>query len=176
MRRLERAGIATAALTLLAGGCIAACSSTVTGTAEVDQAELKLYTSEVKASSAAASSSRAAAARDAAVEVCTALRDNNNPAVDAFNAFIDASDNKAPDTESKKQDAVTALRAAAGEVDDELSPDVPDDVATPLRTYRDNLKKLADLLESKASIDEINAQSNTFNTGKDAAYDACVSY
>ncbi|MEU1984270.1 hypothetical protein [Nocardia sp. NPDC019395] len=176
MRRLERASLAAAATALVAGGFIAACSNTVTGTAEVNQSELQLYTSEVKSSSVAASSSRAAAAADAATEVCDALRDRNNPAVDAFNAYIDASDHKAPDLEPKKGAAITALRGAADGIDDALNPDVPNDVSVPLRTYRDNLRSLADLLERNASIDEVNGQIDTFNADKDAAFDACESY
>lgn len=176
MRRLERAGFAAAVTALVAGGFIAACSNTVTGTAEVNTSELQVYSSEVSSSSAAASSSRAAAAAAAATEVCTALRDNNNPAVDAFNAYIDASDNKAPDAETKKGAAITALRDTAGKIDQELSPDVPSDVSTPMRTYRDNLKSLADLLEENASVEEVNGQIDAFNADKDAAFDACDSY
>lgn len=172
MRRLERAGLATAVTALIAGGFIAACSNTVTGTAQVNQSELQLYTSEVKSSSAAASSSRAAAATD----VCEALRDNNNPAVDAFNAYIDASDAKAPDLEPKKQAAITALRDTANKIDQNLNPDVPGDVSTPMRTYRENLKSLADLLERNASVEEVNGQIDAFNADKDAAFDACDGY
>ncbi|WP_280426722.1 hypothetical protein [Nocardia carnea] len=176
MRRFERAGLAAALTALIAGGFLAACSNTVTGTAEVNQSELQLYTSEVKSSSAAASSSRAAAAEAAATDVCEALRDHNNPAVDAFNAYIDASDNKAPDVEAKKGAAITALRDTAGKIDEQLSPDVPNDVSAPMRTYRDNLKTLADLLERNASVDEINGQIDSFNGDKDAAFDACEPY
>ncbi|MGA6208122.1 hypothetical protein [Nocardia testacea] len=176
MRRLERAGLATAVTALIAGGFIAACSNTVTGTAQVNQSELQLYTSEVKSSSAAASSSRAAAAAAAATDVCEALRDNNNPAVDAFNAYIDASDAKAPDLEPKKQAAITALRDTANKIDQNLNPDVPNDVSAPMRTYRDNLRSLADLLERNASVEEVNGQIDTFNADKDAAFDACDGY
>lgn len=176
MRRFERAGLAAALTALIAGGSLAACSTTVTGTAEVNQSELQLYTSEIKSSSAAASSSRAAAAEAAATDVCEALRDHNNPAVDAFNAYIDASDNKAPDEGPKKDAAITALRDTAGKIDEELSPDVTNDVSAPMRTYRDNLKTLADLLERNASVDEINGQIDSFNGDKDAAFDACDPY
>ncbi|MFI1463144.1 hypothetical protein [Nocardia carnea] len=176
MRRFERAGLAAALTALVAGGFLAACSTTVTGTAEVNQSELQLYTSEIKSSSAAASSSRAAAAEAAATDVCEALRDNNNPAVDAFNAYIDASDNKAPDEGPKKDAAVTALRDTAGKIDEQLSPDVPNDVSSPMRTYRDNLKTLADLLERNASVEEVNGQIDSFNADKDAAFDACKPY
>ncbi|MGI5223236.1 hypothetical protein [Nocardia sp. CA-290969] len=176
MRRLERAGLAAAAAALVAGGFITACSSTVSGTAEVNQGELQLYKSEVTSSSAAASSSRAAAAAAAATDVCEALRDHNNPAVDAFNAYIDASDSKAPDVEPKKGAAITALRDTASKIDDELNPDVPNEVSTPMRTYRDNLNNLADLLERNASVEEVNGQIDTFNADKDAAFDACEPY
>ncbi|MBF6350585.1 hypothetical protein IU448_16410 [Nocardia flavorosea] len=176
MRRFERAGLAAALTALIAGGFLAACSNTVSGTAEVNQTELQLYTSEIKSSSAAASSSRAAAAAAAATDVCEALRDHNNPAVDAFNAYIDASDNNAPDVEAKKGAAITALRDTAGKIDEELSPDVPNDVSAPMRTYRDNLKTLADLLERNASVDEINGEIDSFNGDKDAAFDACEAY
>lgn len=176
MRRFERAGLAAALTALIAGGSLAACSTTVTGTAEVNQSELQLYTSEIKSSSAAASSSRAAAAEAAATDVCEALRDHNNPAVDAFNAYIDASDNKAPDEGPKKDAAVTALRDTAGKIDEQLSPDVPNDVSSPMRTYRDNLKTLADLLERNASVEEVNGQIDSFNADKDAAFDACEPY
>lgn len=176
MPRFERAGLAAALTALVAGGFLAACSTTVTGTAEVNQSELQLYTSEVKSSSAAASSSRAAAADAAATDVCEALRDHNNPAVDAFNAYIDASDSKAPDLEAKKGAAITALRDTAGKIDEQLSPDVPNDVSVPMRTYRNNLKTLADLLERNASVDEINGQIDSFNGDKDAAFDACKPY
>ncbi|MEU4316092.1 hypothetical protein [Nocardia sp. NPDC024068] len=176
MRRFERASLAAAVTALVAGGFLAACSNTVTGTAEVNRSELQLYTSEVQSSSAAASSSRAAAASAAATDVCEALRDNNNPAVDAFNAYIDASDSKAPDLEPKKQAAMTALRNTADMIDGELNPDVPNDVSTPMRTYRDNLRSLADLLERNASVDEVNGQIDTFNADKDAAFDSCDGY
>ncbi|MFI5719767.1 hypothetical protein [Nocardia sp. NPDC051750] len=176
MRRLERASLAAAATVLVAGGFIAACSNTVTGTAEVNQSELQLYTSEIRSSSAAASSSRAAAAAAAATDVCETLRDHNNPAVDAFNAYIDASDSKAPDVEAKKGAAITALRDTAGKIDEELNPDVPNEVSTPLRTYRYNLNSLADLLERNASVDEVNGQIDSFNADKDAAFDACEPY
>ncbi|WP_280458210.1 hypothetical protein, partial [Nocardia carnea] len=118
----------------------------------------------------------AAAAAAAATDVCEALRDHNNPAVDAFNAYIDASDNNAPDVEAKKGAAITALRDTAGKIDEELSPDVPNDVSAPMRTYRDNLKTLADLLERNASVDEINGEIDSFNGDKDAAFDACEAY
>lgn len=176
MRRFERAGLAAALTALIAGGLLAACSTTVTGTAEVNQSELKLYTSEIKSSSAAASSSRAAAAAAAATEVCDALGDNNNKAVDAFNAYIDASDNKAPDEGAKKGAAITALRDTAGKIDDELNPDVPNDVSLPLRSYRDNLRSLADLLDRNASVEEVNSEIDSFNADKDAAFDACRAF
>lgn len=176
MRRLERTSLAVATAALTAGGVIAACSNTVTGTAQVNRTELALYTSEVRASSAAASSSRAAVIEQAAGDACSAFRDANSHSIDVFNAYIDASNADAPDTRAKADTAMNALRSGAGKIESELSPTVPGAVTTALRDYISDSTALADMLERNAPTDEMNTLIDKFNATKDSAVDACDDY
>lgn len=174
MRRLERAGLAAAAAATASGIIfIGACSTQVTGNPQVNQTELAAYTSEVAASSAAASSSRAAAAERAAGAACDAFAAANESSVDSFNAYIDASNNNAPDAEAKANDAVNTLRTNARNVDQKLTRDVPPDVASSLRSYRDDTNNLADLLERRVDVDTLNDAIDQFNGTKNAAREVC---
>ncbi|MET8777664.1 hypothetical protein ABZV58_21890 [Nocardia sp. NPDC004654] len=174
MRRLERASLAAAAAATASGIIlIGACSTQVTGNPQVNQTELAAYTSEVAASSAAASSSRAAAAERAAGAACDAFAAANESSVDSFNAYIDASNNNAPDAEAKANDAVNTLRTNARNVDQKLTRDVPPDVASSLRSYRDDTNNLADLLERRVDVDTLNDAIDQFNGTKNAAREVC---
>ncbi|MEV0298777.1 hypothetical protein [Nocardia sp. NPDC050710] len=177
MRRLERAGMAAAAAATATGIIfVGACSKQVTGTAEVNQTELAAYNSEVTASSVAASVSRAAAAAAATEAACDAFFDANESSVSSFNAYIDASNNNAPDREAKANDAVTTLRNNAQDVDRKVTREVEADVAEKLRAYRDDTNELAVTLERRADIDTLNAAIDKFNNTKNAARDTCRDY
>ncbi|MCP2291078.1 hypothetical protein ACFYT3_12010 [Nocardia amikacinitolerans] len=174
MRRLERGGLAAAAAATATGIIfIGACSTQVTGNPQVNQTELAAYTSEVAASSAAASSSRAAAVARAAGAACDAFAAANESSVDSFNAYIDASNNNAPDADAKANDAVNTLRTNARNVDQKLTRDVPPDVASSLRSYRDDTNNLADLLERRVDVDTLNDAIDQFNETKNAAREVC---
>ncbi|MGV9819612.1 hypothetical protein [Nocardia xishanensis] len=174
MRRLERAGMTAAAAATATGIIfIGACSTQVTGNPQVNQTELAAYTSEVAASSAAASSSRAAAVEHAAEAACGAFAAANDSSVDSFNAYIDASNNNAPDANAKATAAVSTLRANARNVDQKLGRDVPPNVASTLRAYRDDTNALADLLERRVDVDTLNAAIDKFNATKNSAREAC---
>ncbi|TQM30606.1 hypothetical protein [Nocardia bhagyanarayanae] len=174
MRRLERAGLAAAAAATATGiMLIGACSTQVTGNPQVNQTELAAYASEVAASSAAASSSRAAAVERAAGAACDAFAAANESSVDSFNAYIDASNNNAPDADAKANDAVNTLRTNARNVDQKLTRDVPPDVASSLRSYRDDTNNLADLLERRVDVDTLNDAIDQFNETKNAAREVC---
>ncbi|GAD82656.1 hypothetical protein [Nocardia asteroides] len=169
MRRQERVGV-TAALTAAATGLIlVACTNQVPGDAQANQADLASYTSEVAASSAA----RVEKANDTA---CDGLRAANKSSVTAFNAYIDASNSRAPDTDAKADEAVTTLRNNAKDLGRKITNDVIPSLATPLRAYRDNTNTLADTLERRAPTDELNGVIDTFNAAKDTAIDVCKPY
>ncbi|MBF6161375.1 hypothetical protein IU491_20840 [Nocardia cyriacigeorgica] len=170
MRRYERVSLA-AASAALAGGLVlvSACSNSVSGTAQVNQADLATYTSMAAASSSAA-------AKSAATTACDAFSDANGNAVRKFNAYIDAGNNDAPDTAAKAADAESALRDGANDVDRKLVKTVPAGVAQALRDWRDDSKKLADMLKTNAPTDQMNDHIDTFNLTKDAAVDACEEY
>ncbi|WP_431964739.1 hypothetical protein [Nocardia sp. bgisy134] len=177
MRRLERAGLTAAAAATATGIIfIGACSTQVTGNPQVDQTELAAYTSEVAASSAAASSSRAAAVERAAGAACDAFAAANESSVDSFNAYIDASNNNAPDANAKATAAVSTLRANARNVDQKLTRDVPTEVANSLRAYRDDTNALADLLDRRVDVDTLNTAIDKFNATKNTAREACRSH
>ncbi|MBF6210736.1 hypothetical protein IU433_09445 [Nocardia puris] len=177
MRRLERAGL-TATVAATATGLIflGACAEQVTGTPEVNQADLAAYASEVTSSSVAASSSRAAAAARAAESACETFGTANESSVDTFNAYIDAGNNNAPDVEAKANAAVETLRANAQEVDEAITRDLPSDLSDKLTAYRDDTNALADTLEQRADVDTLNAAIDTFNDTKDALREACRAY
>ncbi|WP_040792054.1 hypothetical protein [Nocardia paucivorans] len=176
MRRLERTGLAATVAALAVGGVIAACSNTVTGTAQVNQEELVLYTSEVRASSAAASSSRAAVIERAARSACRAFRDTNKRSIDAFNAYIDAGNSRAPDIPAKAAAATTALRAASSRIGSELTASVPSAVTVALRAYISDSTTLANMVERNAPSAEMNTHIDKFNATKNRAVHACDDY
>jgi hypothetical protein len=180
MRRLERAGLATAvAATAVGLVTIGACSSQVSGTAAVNESDLAIYTSEVTASSVAASSSRAAAAERTTAAACTAMRNANAGSVRAFNDYINLSNDRPaddPEVNAKADFAVTTMHDNAHTLDGALTRDVADDVAGPLRDYRDDTNGLADTLAKRAPTDSLNAAVDKFNSTKDKALDVCQDY
>ncbi|WP_431956780.1 hypothetical protein [Nocardia lijiangensis] len=177
MRRLERAGLTAAAAATATGIIfIGACSTQISGNAQVNQSELAAYTSEVAASSAAASSSRAAAAERAAGAACDAFAAANESSVSSFNAYIDASNINAPDADAKATAAVSTLRANARTVDQKVTRDLPPDLASTLRTYRDDTNALADLLERRVDVDTLNDAIDKFNATKNTVREACRSH
>ncbi|MBH0776039.1 hypothetical protein [Nocardia bovistercoris] len=177
MRRLERVGLTAAtAATAIGVLFVGACSTQVEGTAEVNRTDLAAYQSDVTASSIAASSSRAAAAQAATESACDAFFAANESSVGTFNAYIEASNNNAPDTNPKADAAVTTLRAGAQSVDRALTTQVESDVAQKLRAYRDDTNALAGTLERRADTDTLNAAIDKFNNTKNAARDSCRAY
>ncbi|MEV6134842.1 hypothetical protein AB0L63_01980 [Nocardia sp. NPDC051990] len=177
MRRLERTGLVAAATATAVGVLtIGACSKQINGSAQVNKTELAAYASEVTASSVVASSARAAAAERAAGTACDTFASANSSSIRIFNDYIDASNNKGvndPETNSKANDAVTALRNNARTIDAKVTSEVPLAVAGPLRSYRDDTNALADTLDRHAPTDTLNAAIDKFNATKNAAEDAC---
>ncbi|NEW40839.1 hypothetical protein GV794_08500 [Nocardia cyriacigeorgica] len=170
MRRFERTSLAAASVAITGGiVLVSACSNSVSGTAQVNQSDLATYTSMAAASSSAAAATAATAA-------CDTFSTANGDSVRKFNAYIDASNNDAPDTAAKASDAETSLRDGANDVDRKLAKNLPPGVAQALRDYRDDSKKLADLLEQDAPTDIMNDHIDVFNATKDAAVDACEDY
>jgi hypothetical protein len=173
MRRLQRVGLAAAmAATSVGLITIGACSKQVAGTAEVNQTDLAAYTSEVSAS-------RAAAADQAIGSACTALRTANTSSVHSFNDYINASNDRGlddPDVNAKADVAVTTLHANAHNVEVKVTNEVPSDIATPLRDYRDDTNGLADTLAQRAPTDTLNTSIDKFNVTKDAALQACTGH
>lgn len=169
MRQRERMGVGTALVAVATGLILVACTKQVPGDAQANQTDLASYTSEVAASSAA----RVAKANDAA---CDGLRAANKSSVTAFNAYIDASNTRAADTDTKANDAVTTLRNNAKDLGRKITNDVIPALATPLRAYRDNTNTLADTLERRAPTDELNGVIDTFNEAKDTAIEVCKPY
>ncbi|MFC6014078.1 hypothetical protein [Nocardia lasii] len=177
MRVLERLGLGTAMAATATGLIlIGACSNQVSGTAEVNQTELASYTSEVAASSAAASSSKAAKIEAANDGACDGLRLANKTSVTSFNAYISASNDQAPDADTKASEAVVTLRNSAKDLDRKLTGDVIPALADPLRDYVTKTNTLADTLERRAATDELNGVIDTFNASKDVAIEACGPY
>ncbi|MFE3543576.1 hypothetical protein ACFXK0_11435 [Nocardia sp. NPDC059177] len=177
MRVLERAGLGIALAATVTGVIfISACSKQVQGTAEANVTELAQYTSEVAASSAAASSSKAARIEAANDTACDGLRAANKSSVTSFNAYIDASNNRAADTDTKATEAVTTLRNNATDLDRKLTSDVISDLSVPLADYRDKTNTLADTLDRRAPTDELNDVIDTFNASKDTAIEVCKLY
>ncbi|MFF0545453.1 hypothetical protein ACWEVD_26800 [Nocardia thailandica] len=174
MRVLERVGLGTAlAATVTGVVLVSACTTQVDGKAEVSQPELSAYRSEVSASSAAASSSKAAAIARVTLNACDQMRAANSSSVKSFNAYITASNNHAPDENTKATEAVTTLRTNAKELDRKITTDVLAEVATALKAYRDDTNVLADTLERRAGTDELNGVIDKFNTTKDHAIEVC---
>jgi hypothetical protein len=173
MRELERAGLVAAmAATSVGLITIGACSKQVSGTAEVNQTDLAAYTSEVSAL-------RAAAADRAIGSACTALRTANTSSVHSFNDYIKASNDRGlddPEVNAKADVAVTTLHDNADNVEVKLTNEVPSNIATPLRNYRDDTNALADTLAQRAPTDTLNAGIDKFNATKDAALQACTSH
>lgn len=163
--RLGTALAVGAAGVILLGGC----TNSVQGTAEANQTDLAAYTSEVAAA-------RAAKIERANVGACDGLRAANKSSVTSFNAYIEASNNRAPDTDSKADDAVTTLRNNAKDLDRKITDDVIAEIAGPLRSYRDNTNTLADTLDRRAPTDELNGVIDTFNATKDEAIEICRPY
>ncbi|MFF2084689.1 hypothetical protein ACFVVM_12985 [Nocardia sp. NPDC058176] len=170
MRVQERVRLG-AALAVTAAGVIllSGCTNNVQGTAEANQTDLAAYTSEVAAA-------RAAKIERANVGACDGLRAANKSSVASFNAYIEASNNRAPDTDTKANDAVATLRNNAKDLDRKITEDVVAEVAEPLRTYRDNTNTLADTLDRRAPTDELNGVIDVFNGAKDEAIEICRSY
>ncbi|MFB7876169.1 MULTISPECIES: PH domain-containing protein [unclassified Nocardia] len=177
MRVLERVGLGTALAATATGVIlIGACSTQVPGNPEANLTELAQYTSEVAASSAAAASSKAAQIQAANDTACDGLRAANKSSVASFNAYIDASNNRAPDTDTKAGEAVTTLRNNAKDLSRKLTPDVIVDLSGPLGIYRDQTNTLADTLDRRAPTDELNGVIDTFNASKDDAIEVCQPY
>ncbi|MET8648550.1 hypothetical protein [Nocardia aurea] len=177
MRQLERAGLAAAAAATVIGiFFLGACSTLVTGTAEVNQTDLAAYRSDMTASSISASSSRAAAAQTATEAACDTFFSANESSVSSFNAYIDASNSSAPDTDAKATSAVTALRGNAQNVDRSVTREVLPDVAEKLRAYRDDTNALAGTLEQRVDITTLNVAIDKFNATKNVARDTCRAY
>lgn len=170
MRQRERVGVATALAAAATGMVlIGACTKQVPGDAQANQSDLASYTSEVAASSAA----RVQKAND---DACDGLRAANKSSVASFNAYIEASNNRAPDTDTKANEAVTTLRNNAKDFARKLTNDVIPALSEPLRAYRDNTNTLADTLERRAPTDELNGVIDTFNAAKDTAIGVCEPY
>ncbi|MFD3506059.1 hypothetical protein [Nocardia sp. NPDC058666] len=177
MRVLERLGLGTAMTATVTGVIlIGACSKQVRGTAEVNQNDLSSYTVEMASSSAAATSSRLAKIEAANDGACDGLRTANKTSVTSFNAYIAASNDQAPDTDTKAGDAVVTLRNSAKDLDRRITGDVIADLSGPLRDYIAKTNTLADTLERRAATDELNGVIDTFNVSKDHAIDACGPY
>ncbi|GAA5088940.1 hypothetical protein [Nocardia iowensis] len=180
MRRLERTGLTVAALTTVAGVLIiGACSQQVSGTAEVNRTDLAAHTSEVTASAIAASAARAAAIERATGSACDAFYEANGNSVRVFNDYIAVSNVKGvndPEANSKADVAVTTLRDGASAVDQQVTQEVPSNIADVLHTYRDDSRVLADTLARRADTDTLNATIDRFNATKDTALSACAGH
>ncbi|MFI7002749.1 hypothetical protein [Nocardia sp. NPDC050175] len=180
MRRLERAGLTAAAMATAAGVLIiGACSQQVSGTAQVNQSDLAAYTSEVTASSIAASAARAAAVERATGAACDAFLAANGNSIRDFNDYIAVSNDKGandPAATGKADIAVGTLHTGAGAVDQQVSTDVPSNIADVLRAYRDDSNALADTLARRADTDTLNTTIDKFNATKDTALAACAGH
>ncbi|WP_254206123.1 hypothetical protein [Nocardia alni] len=173
-------GMVCAAVAVATGLVVAGCSSSVRGTATVNQADAAAYRTEMASSSAAASSSRKAAATAKAVsDNCTPFRGTTSVAVTKYNEFVDAHDANAPDQDAKRDTAAQTLEDAARAVESRVNSaggDLPPDMAAKFTTYVNAARALA--AESRkmtytAPVGPLNDASKVVNDSLNAARDAC---
>ncbi|MFC9966667.1 hypothetical protein [Nocardia ignorata] len=114
----RRLGLICASVAVIAGSVIAGCAQQVAGSPTTDPAEVAAYKTEAAASSSAAASSRAAAARTKAIEDnCGQFPTTTGAGVTAYNDFVKAHDENAPDYAAKREAAAVALDTAATAVE-----------------------------------------------------------
>lgn len=104
---------------------------------------------------------------------CNVLRTSSENAVSSANAYVDADDARAPDTESKKQAAITALTNSYGQVSNSMSDALDTELDSALTAYLDATRTLTNAMKNNASNKEFNAAIDAFNAAKVDAVDKC---
>jgi hypothetical protein len=173
-------GLACAIAAIGSGLVIAGCSSSVHGTATVNQADAAAYRTEMASSVAAASSSRKAAAQAKAIgDNCNPFRDTTSVAVTKYNDFVDAHDGNAPDQDAKRDDAAQTLEDAARTVESRVTSagdQLPPDLAQKFTDYVSAARDLA--AESRkmnytSPVGGLNDASKRVNDALNAVRAAC---
>ncbi len=173
-------GLACATLAVGTGLVVAGCSSSVHGTATVNEADAASFRSEMAASSAAATSSAKAAAQDKAVsENCSPFRDLSGVAVTKYNEFVDAHDANAPDQDAKRDAAAETLENAARTVESRVTASgeaLPADLGQKFTDYVVAARALAE--ESRkmtytAPVGPLNDASKRVNDALNTVRNAC---
>jgi hypothetical protein len=176
-------GMVCAIVAVGTGLVVAGCSSSIHGTATVNQADAAAYRTEMASSSAAATSSRKAAAQAKAVsDNCTPFRGTTSVAVTKYNEFVDAHDANAPDQDAKRDLAVQTLTDAANAVQGRVNSagsDLPPELAHKFGDYITAARALADesrKMNYTAPVGPLNDASKRVNDALNAARLACPAH
>jgi|GEM_PF-4363346 hypothetical protein len=176
-------GMVCSVVATAAGLVVAGCSSSIHGTATVNQADAAAYRTEMSSSSAAASSSKKAAAQAKAVgDNCTPFRGTTSVAVTKYNEFVDAHDANAPDQDAKRDLAVQTLDDAANAVQGRVSgsgSDLPPDLVQKFTDYVNAARGLADesrKMNYTAPVGPLNDASKRVNDALNTARQACPAH
>ncbi|WP_280268635.1 hypothetical protein [Nocardia wallacei] len=173
-------GLACATVAVGTGLVVAGCSSSIHGTATVNQADASAFRTEMASSSAAATSSQKAAAEAKAVsDNCTPFRDMAGAATNKYNEFVDAHDANAPDQDAKRDTSAQTWEDAAHTVETRVQssgPALPADLAQKFTAYAVAARELAGearKMTYTAPVGPLNDASKRVNDAFAAVRDAC---
>ncbi|CAM2972232.1 hypothetical protein [Skermania piniformis] len=180
-RRAGLTGAMTAAITMTVAVIaivVAGCGDRVDGSARENSGEASAYRSEAAASSsAAAAAAQAAATAKAKADTCGAFLGRTDPAIDAFNGFVDASNKRADDIAARRSAAVTELRKSADEVDagvQAAGPPLDPDLAKRFADYAGAARELATAADQmQDAVQAVNQAKERFNDSLEAVRKGC---
>ena len=173
-------GLVCATVAVGTGLVVAGCTSSVEGTATVNESDAAAFRTEMVASSAAATSSQKAQQQSQAIsENCGPFNTLSGAAVDRYNEFVDAHDGNAPDQDAKRDSAAQALENAAQRVEGQVNTSgeaLPQNMAQNFQAYASAARELA--TESRkmnytSPVGALNDASNRVNDALNTARSAC---
>jgi hypothetical protein len=176
----RRAGMVSAIAAVAAGLIvIVGCGGPVSGSPTANKADAAAYSKEAASSSAAATSARRVSDGNAAAQkACDNLRNFSKAATVKYNDFISASDANAPDVTAKAKLASDALKESAQQVETASTDTIEaipngSELRAALAGYVSKERALADAVDKKVSVADLNAAAKTSDGAKDAAVTAC---
>ncbi len=151
-------------------GLITGCSTTISGEATADPAQVQAYREEVARREA----------QDSTIKACSDFRDGYIQINRAINDFVDAYNNESgyggPTVGSKIATAIETIDRWVPIVTADLVPAVLEAVRGPIDTWKQSAVAVRDSLDKREDGGVVNDRSHELNTAKDVALTACQPY
>ncbi|MGL4306409.1 MAG: hypothetical protein ACRCSF_09665 [Mycobacteriaceae bacterium] len=179
--RLVQRVLAVISGSVIVLGAAIGCSVTVDGNARYSSAEVTSYKVEVSASRVSASAAAAAQeeerkqelARQGLRNFCGVVAEENKRASDAYGPYIDTF-NAGGNADALSGPAIDALRNAALAVEGTITATLAPEVTVRARDYMNVVRRVADVIASKAPLAEFNQAIQAWNGTSDGLFGVCA--